>query len=134
MALKECDNCGKLFKSEELIELASKRFLCPSCKVLDSINKIKIKILEDDIPAIIVPSTVFAIKKKFNTLRSIKENANLDFYYFQIMQKTNYSKGDLIKMVNERIDEFNGLVSEETALMMIAQDLGIKLKSKKHDL
>ena len=134
MAFKECDNCGKLFKSEDLIELANKRFLCPSCKLLESISKIKIKILEDDIPAIIVPSTVFAIKKTFNTLQSVKQNANLDFYYSQIMQKTKYSKEDLIEMVNERIDEFNGLVSEETALMMIAQDLGIKLKSKKYDL
>ncbi len=90
--------------------------------------------MDDGIPAVVVASDTFFVKNPINTLQTIKLNADLDSYYIQLTKKTGMTRKKLSEMVHEKIDEFSGLVSEETALLMIAQDLGIKLESNNQDI
>ena len=48
-------------------------------------------------------------------------------YYFQIVDNSDLDLNGLRILVQNKMEEFKGLVSEETALFMIAKDLGIDL-------
>ncbi|MHA1725896.1 MAG: hypothetical protein ACTSXH_13870 [Promethearchaeota archaeon] len=67
MEQQKCKLCGKSFKKEELECYSKQIYLCNACKeyyyLVESIERLEIKFLEDDMPAIVVPSNIFVIKR-----------------------------------------------------------------------
>ncbi len=48
-----------------------------------------------------------------------------------LIEKSGKSKDEITKILNEKIDELSGLVSEEGAIYIVANDLGIRLEQEK---
>jgi hypothetical protein len=48
-----------------------------------------------------------------------------------LIEKSGKTKDEITKVLNEKIDELSGLVSEEGAIYIVANDLGIRLEQEK---
>ena len=54
----------------------------------------------------------------------------IDELYTTLSSQTSKSKADLKFLVENKVKELSGLVSEEGAIYIIANELGVKLESK----
>lgn len=130
---KYCSNCGEILPNNGFVKTPDNNDVCLECgKKLypTAFNNLAIYIFEDGTPGIILPKGVLIPKKEFKRLSSTVSDIALEDYYQQIAKKTNFSKNKIKKMVEDKIESLSSLVSEETALRLIAQELNITLKDK----
>jgi len=130
-----CSNCGKVLQNSGFVIGLNNQHLCFSCgsKLYPAaFESTSIYIFEDGIPAIILPRGILIPQSEGTYLTSTVSDMLLVDYYQQIAEKTRFSIGSVEKLVVEKIDEFSGLVSEETALQLLAQDLGFELNNNSH--
>ncbi len=132
----KCKYCGYNGNLKELILMPDNNYICISCWNLQknrNVNRnIHIKFLDDGIPAIILPPNIISPIESID-VEDFKDEFYLEDYYCEIMDETGLTREQIEIMVKAKIEEFTGLVSEETALLMIAKDLGIFLQKKKRN-
>ena len=125
-----CRRCGEILPEKGFVVGINKEYLCFNCgKDLypAAFNRPAIYIFEDGIPGIILPRGVLIPKDKYKHLTSNISDVVLEEYYQLIADKGNCTRECIEELVYEKIEAFSGLVSEETALRLIAHDFGIKL-------
>jgi len=121
-----CSRCGELLPEKGFVVGINKEYLCFNCgKDLypAAFNRPAIYIFEDGMPGIILPRGVLIPKDELRHLNSDDSNE----VYNLIADEANCTRECIEELVYEKIEAFSGLVSEETALRLIAQDLGIDL-------
>ncbi len=127
-----CNKCRKILPSNGFVITPDKKNVCLECgKKLypDAFESLSIYIFEDGIPGIILPLGILIPTEKLNRLTSTVCNNVLEDYYHQIAEKTNFSRKRIEILVDKKIKAFSRLVSEETSLRLIAQELGFDLKN-----
>ena len=130
----KCIKCGKVKASNELILMPDENYICVSCwnilreeQELYS-EKVNIKILNDGIPAILIPPNVLLTKEILvNGSQYVEKEECLEIYYYQIADNSKLSLNDVIELVEAKMSTFRDLITEKTALFMIANDLDIEL-------
>lgn len=132
MMKDKCKYCGRVLTLKELIQMPDDTYICIPCWNTLKINKctqdLKIKILGDGIPAIVIPPNILISKKIYTNGSTSDIESNLEPYYYQIVDNSDLDLSGLRILVKNKMEEFKGLVSEETALFMISKDLGIDLR------
>ncbi|MHA1803430.1 MAG: hypothetical protein ACTSU4_02720 [Promethearchaeota archaeon] len=67
MEQQKCNLCGKFFEKKDLTCFSEQIQLCNSCKehyyLVESVERLEIKFLNDGMPAIVVPSNIFVIRR-----------------------------------------------------------------------
>ena len=121
-----CSRCGELLPEKGFVVGINKEYLCFNCGkdfYPAAFNRPSIYIFEDGMPGIILPHGVLIPKNKY-----MHFNLNIsDEVYQLIADKAKCTKECVEELVYEKIEAYSGLVSEETALRLIAQDLDIDL-------
>ncbi len=125
----KCSNCGRELSIKRQILMPDNTYICISCwnYLKTKKQEVKIKVFEDGIPGIVISPSILTIKEIHTDGRSGDIHIDLKPLYYQIVDNTEKSLDDVVTMVNDKIEKFRGLVSEETALYMVARDLGINL-------
>ena len=127
-----CDNCGEILPETGFVVGINKENLCFKCgkqRYPAAFNRPAIYIFEDGMPGIVLPRGILIPKDKYRYkhLTSDMSDEILEECYQLIANKANCTRECIEELVYEKIEAFSGLVSEETALRLIAQDLGIEL-------
>ena len=127
-----CAHCGELLPINGFVITPDRKNICFECKKKiypTAFNNYSIHIYEDGTPCIVLPRGIIIPKEKPNYIFSNVSDIVLENYYHQIAEETKCSKEKIKNLVVEKIEALSGLVSEETALRILAQEFNIKLKN-----